>query len=74
MSMNETTIIAIVILLLIIVMILFAAWLYIFLPIGMAKKRGRSVIATLLLFWFLSPIAGILILLIIGDAENKNMP
>lgn len=55
-----------------ILLTLFLAWLYIFLPIGMARKRGRSVIATLLLFWFLSPICGIILLILIGDAPKKE--
>lgn len=55
-----------------ILLTLFLAWLYIFLPISMARKRGRSVITTLLLFWFLSPICGIILLILIGDAPKKE--
>lgn len=52
--------------------ILFLAWLYIFLPIGMAAKRGRSRLAALLIFWFMTPIVGIILLVLIGDAPKKE--
>lgn len=46
--------------------------LYIYLPIRMARRRGRSVWGSLLLFWFTSPLLGIIILLILGDSESKH--
>lgn len=46
--------------------------LYIYLPISMARRRGRSVLGSLLLFWFTSPLLGIIILLILGDSESKH--
>lgn len=46
--------------------------LYIYLPISMARRRGRSVWGALLLFWFTSPLLGIIILLILGDSESKH--
>lgn len=46
--------------------------LYIYLPIRMARRRGRSVWVSLLLFWFTSPLLGILILLVLGDSESKH--
>lgn len=45
---------------------------YIYLPIRMARRRGRSVWGSLLLFWFTSPLLGILILLVLGDSESKH--
>lgn len=46
--------------------------LYIYLPIRMARRRGRSVWGSLLLFWFTSPLLGIIILLVLGDSESKH--
>lgn len=46
--------------------------LYIYLPIRMARRRGRSVLGSLLLFWFTSPLLGIIILLVLGDSESKH--
>lgn len=46
--------------------------LYIYLPISMARRRGRSVWGALLLFWFTSPLLGIIILLVLGDSESKH--
>lgn len=45
--------------------------LYIFLPAKMARNRGRSAIGWVLLFWIVSPIWGIIFLLIIGDSKQK---
>lgn len=45
--------------------------LYIFLPSKMARNRGRSAIGWVLLFWIVSPIWGIIFLLIIGDSKQK---
>lgn len=53
------------------IVILWLILLYIYLPIRMARSRGRSVLGSLLLFWFTSPLFGIIILLILGDSEKK---
>lgn len=53
------------------IVILWLILLYIYLPIRMARSRGRSVLGSLLLFWFTSPLFGIIILLILGDNEKK---
>lgn len=53
------------------IVILLLILLYIYLPIRMARSRGRSVLGSLLLFWFTSPLFGIIILLILGDSEKK---
>lgn len=49
----------------------FFIWLYILLPRKMAIKRGRNVLGWTLLFWFISPIWGIILLLILGDSKEK---
>ncbi len=46
-------------------------WLCFFLPASMAKKRGRSQIGWILLFWIISPFWGIIALLILGDSKKK---
>lgn len=46
-------------------------WLYIFLPIKMAKKRGRSELGWVLLFWIISPLWGAILLLVLGDSKEK---
>lgn len=48
---------------------LLAFWIII--PARMARKRGRSVFAWLVLTLFTSPILTIFILLLIGDSRNK---
>lgn len=58
------------IILVIIALIIFL-WLFIFLPARMARKRGRSAIGWVFLFWILSPFWGIIILLILGDSKQK---
>lgn len=45
--------------------------LYIVLPIMMAKSRGRSAFGWMLLFWFFSPIYGVIALRILGDSNEK---
>lgn len=57
--------------LLILIVVFFLILLYIYLPIVVAKRHGRSVLAALLLVWFTSPIFGLIILLILGDSEKK---
>lgn len=52
------------------ILILFL-WLYIFLPAKMARKRGRSALGWVLLFWIITPLWGIIILLVLGDSKQK---
>ncbi len=51
--------------------VLFFLWFYIFLPIKMAKKRGRSELGWVLLFWLISPLWGAILLLVLGDSKEK---
>ncbi len=44
---------------------------YILLPAKMAKKRGRSALGWVLLFWIISPLLGIIALLVLGDSKKK---
>lgn len=44
---------------------------YIFIPAQMASKRGRSVLGWVLLFWIISPLWGIIVLLVLGDSKQK---
>lgn len=44
---------------------------YIFIPAKMASKRGRSVLGWVLLFWIISPLWGIIVLLVLGDSKQK---
>lgn len=55
----------------IIITLILILWLYIFLPARMARKRGRSIIGWILLFWIFSPLWGIIILLVLGDSKKK---
>jgi len=66
--MLDTEIIVVSLIFLLLILFL----LYIYLPISMARRRGRSVLGSLLLFWFTSPLLGIIILLILGDSESKH--
>lgn len=61
----------IVAILIAILLIIFLIWLYIILPINMARKRGRSTLGWLLVFWLVSPIIGIILLLALGDSNEK---
>ena len=54
-----------------ILFIFFLFWLWVLLPARMAKKRGRSRIGWVLLFWIISPFWGIIALLILGDSKKK---
>lgn len=65
--MAEGTISIIAIILALIVIL----WLYIFLPAKMARKRGRSTLGWILLFWIISPLWGIIVLLVLGDSKQK---
>lgn len=55
----------------IIIALILILWLYIFLPAKMARKRGRSTIGWILLFWIISPLWGIIVLLVLGDSKQK---
>lgn len=66
--MLDTEIIVVSLIFLLLILFL----LNIYLPISMARRRGRSVLGSLLLFWFTSPLLGIIILLILGDSESKH--
>ena len=46
-------------------------WLYVFLPISMARKRERSKLGWMLIFWITSPLLGIILLCILGDSKQK---
>lgn len=66
--MLDTEIIVVSLIFLLLILFL----LYIYLPIRMARRRGRSVWGSLLLFWVTSPLLGIIILLVLGDSESKH--
>lgn len=65
MAEEPISIIAIILALIVIL------WLYIFLSAKMARKRGRSTIGWILLFWIISPLWGIIVLLVLGDSKQK---
>lgn len=54
-----------------IILLILISWLYIFLPAKMARKRGRSTIGWVVLFWVISPLWGIIVLLVLGDSKQK---
>ena len=66
--MNESVVLSV--LMTLVIAILFVC-LYIVLPIMMAKSRGRSAFGWMLLFWFFSPIYGVIALLVLGDSNEK---
>ena len=41
------------------------------LPAQMARNRGRSALGWVLLFWILTPFWGVILLLIVGDSNEK---
>lgn len=45
--------------------------LWIFLPINMAKKRGRSQFGWCVVFFIITPIWGAILLAIVGDKDKK---
>ncbi len=55
----------------ILIALILILWLYILLPVGMARKRGRSAVGWVLLFWIISPLWGIILLLVLGDSKQK---
>jgi O-antigen/teichoic acid export membrane protein len=54
-----------------IVALLFLWYFWVRLPAQMARKRGRSAVGWVLLFWFLSPLWGAILLLVVGDSQEK---
>ena len=54
-----------------IVALLFLWFFWVRLPAQMARTRGRSALGWVLLFWFISPVWGIVLLLIVGDSKEK---
>ena len=71
--MFEDTFLTIVVAIFISIMSLLALWLYIFLPVSMAKKRGRSALGWVLLFWIISPLWGVILLLILGNKKIRTV-
>ena len=51
--------------------LLFLWYFWVRLPAQMARRRGRSALGWVLLFWFLSPIWGVILLLIVGESQEK---
>lgn len=71
--MFEDTFLTIVVAIFISIMSLLALWLYIFLPVSMAKKRGRSALGWVLLFLIISPLWGVILLLILGNKKRRTV-
>lgn len=69
--MNEDTLSATLSLILLLVVLTVLLCLYILLPAKMAKKRGRSTIGWIALFWVISPLWGTIALLVLGDSKKK---
>lgn len=53
------------------VVLIFVIWLYVILPANMARKRGRSAVGWVFIFWIISPLWGIIALLVLGDSKQK---
>lgn len=51
--------------------LLFLWYFWVRLPAQMARKRGRSALGWVLLFWIISPFWGVILLLIVGDSQEK---
>lgn len=51
--------------------LLFLWFFWVRLPAQMARKRGRSALGWVLLTWILSPIWTAILLLIVGDSNEK---
>lgn len=54
-----------------VIMILLIFFFYIYLPIKMAKARGRNALGWVVAFILISPMVGIVILLAVGDSNEK---
>ncbi|PID36672.1 MAG: hypothetical protein CR993_03330 [Rhodobacterales bacterium] len=59
-------------LLLLLLFLVLIFWLYILLPAGMAKRRGRSAVIWVLICLVSSPLLGCLLLLALGDAPPQT--
>lgn len=53
------------------IIIYFYIWLLFILPRKMATKRGRSVVGWTIIFLIISPLYGAILLLILGDSNEK---
>ena len=51
--------------------LLFLWFFWVRLPAQMARNRGRSALGWVLLTWILSPIWTVILLLIVGDSNEK---
>ena len=71
--MLEDTFLTIVSTIILFIMSLLALWLYIFLPVSMAKKRARSALGWVLLFLIISPLWGVILLLILGNKKRRTV-
>lgn len=54
-----------------IVALLFLWYFWVRLPAQMSRERGGSALGWVLLFWFLSPLWGAILLLVVGDSQEK---
>lgn len=50
--------------------LIFVFWLYILLPIGLAKARGRSALGWVFISLVFSPLFAIVMLMVLGDARR----
>ena len=53
------------------VVLIFVIWLYVILPANMARKRGRSAVGWVFIFLIISPLWGIIAMLVLGDSKQK---
>jgi len=60
-------------LLIVFALIAFAIWLCIFVPMNMAKNRGRSALLWVLVSILISPLVSIIVLYAMGPAEEKTL-
>ena len=51
--------------------LLFLWFFWVRIPAQMARKRGRSALGWVLLTWMLTPLWTIILLLILGDSDEK---
>ena len=54
----------------VLISVLFLWFFWVRLPAQMARRRGRDPLGWVLLFWALSPLWGVIILLIAGDRRS----
>lgn len=55
----------------IIVIVLLVLWLWVYVPARMARRRGRSAVGWVLLFWVITPFWGMVALWVLGDSKKK---